>query len=212
MKPALAVCALLLLLGTGRISSAEEIDPAARQVAAAIDAMNVEQHWPAGVHVDWETGVPDGRVESAVGKHTHCSAFVAAAAKRLGIYVLRPPEHGQMLLANAQFDWLAGPGAARGWQPLGGAVEAQHRANRGDFVVAAYKNHRDDKPGHIAIVRPSEKSAAAILAEGPQVTQAGGSNYRSTSLKQGFAGHPAAWRDAEVRYYAHRLPDSATRH
>ena len=25
--------------------------------------------------------------------HTHCSAFTAAAAMRLGIYLLRPPEH-----------------------------------------------------------------------------------------------------------------------
>jgi hypothetical protein len=212
MKLALAVSTLLLLVCTGKISSAEELEPAARQVAAAIDSMNVEQHWPAGVHVNWETGVPDGRIESGMGKHTHCSAFVAAAAKRLGIYVLRPPEHGQMLLANAQFDWLAGAGAGRGWQPLAGAVDAQHRANLGDLVLAAYKNRRDDKPGHIAIVRPSAKSIAAIHSEGPEVTQAGGTNYRSTPLKRGFAGHPAAWRDEEVRYYAHRVPDPAIRH
>lgn len=72
-------------------------------------------------------------------------------------------------------------------------------------MVAAYKNRRDEKPGHIAIVRPSDKNAASIRVEGPQITQAGGTNYRSTSLKQGFAGHPRAWERDEIRYYAHAI-------
>jgi len=181
---------LLLLANMG---VAAEITPAAQRVFVSIDAMNVEQRWPAGEHVLWENGVPDGKPEHGNGKHTHCSAFVAAAAKNLGIYILRPPEHGQVLLANAQYDWLASEGAAKGWQPVRDAIEAQARANRGDFVVAAYRNHHDDKPGHIAIVRPSDKSAAAIRTEGPEITQAGGTNYRDTSLKRGFAGHPSAW-------------------
>jgi hypothetical protein len=169
-----------------------------------IDAMDVEHRWPAGLHVDWETGVPDGRPETAVGKHTHCSAFVAAAAEHLGIYILRPPEHGQILLANAQYDWLAEEGARRGWVPLADALDAQNLANSGYLVVAAYRNHHDDKPGHIAIVRPSDASAAQIERDGPEVTQAGGTNYRSTTLRQGFAGHPAAWERREVRFYAHQ--------
>jgi hypothetical protein len=202
---ALPIWLLMLCLCGGRIAAGEEIAPSALRVAAAIDSMDVEHRWPAGVHVDWETGVPDGQRESNLGKHTHCSAFVAAAAKRLGIYILRPPDHPQTLLANAQYRWLAAAGSAHGWQPVEGAEEAQNRANRGDLVVAAYKNHHDDKPGHIAIVRPSGKNAAAIHAEGPQITQAGGTNYRSTTLVQGFAGHPAAWQDNEVRYYAHTV-------
>jgi hypothetical protein len=116
------------------------------------------------------------------------------------------------LLANAQYDWLARDGAARGWRPLRDAVEAQEQANRGDFVVATYRNHKDDKPGHIAIVRPAAKSSSAVRAEGPQITQAGGTNYRSTSLKQGFAGHPAAWERQEVRFYAHAVGSAAERH
>ena len=70
--------------------------------------------------------------------------------------------------------------------------------------MAVYRNHHDDKPGHIAIVRPSDKSARAIAEEGPQVTQAGGTNYNSTSLVQGFASHPAAWSHNEVRFRACR--------
>jgi len=177
----------------------------ARHLTAVLDSMNVEQLWPAGEHVTWETGVPDGKPEKTEGKHTHCSAFVASVAKRLGVYILRPPEHGQVLLANAQYDWLADEGAAHGWKTLTDAELAQAHANRGDLVVATYRNHRDNKPGHIAIVRPSEKSAHAVAQEGPQIIQAGGINYTSTSLKRGFAGHPAAWSLNEVRYYAHAV-------
>jgi len=181
------------------------------RLASFLDGTRVEELWPAGVHVAWETGVPDGRPEKTPGKHTHCSAFVAAAAKRLGVYILRPPEHGQVLLANAQYDWLAGEGAARGWREVRGGREAQESANRGLLVVATYRNRSDDKPGHIAIVRPSGKSPAQIGAEGPQITQAGGTNYLSTTLRQGFAGHPAAFGRREVRYYAHAVAWGAVR-
>ncbi len=187
-------------------SQAAEESPKARRIAGIVDSLDVESHWPAGVHVHWETGEPDGRPENSSGRHTHCSAFVAAAAKRLGVYILRPPEHPQVLLANAQVDWLdSDEGRNKGWRSVRDGFEAQALANSGSLVVAAYKNHHDDKPGHIAIVRPSNKGEAAILREGPQITQAGGTNYRSTTLVQGFAGHPAAWSRSEVRYYAHEV-------
>lgn len=186
-------------------AAAAPITASAERVAHSIDSLDVEHHWPAGVHVHWESGEPDGRQETTPGKHTHCSAFVAAAAKRVGIYILRPPEHKQILLANAQYDWLADEGAAQGWQPLTDAVDAQRHANQGWFVVATYKNHHDDKPGHIAIVRPSDKDVTSIREEGPQITQAGGTNYRSVPLKVGFAGHPAAWDHQEVRFYTHAV-------
>jgi hypothetical protein len=54
-------------------------------------------------------------------------------------------------------------------------------------------------------VRPSEKDAKAIQDEGPQVTQAGGTNYRSVALREGFAGHPLASTHHEVVYYGHSL-------
>jgi hypothetical protein len=200
-----------LFLGFMGVGAGSEITAPAAHVAAVVDALNVEEHWPAGVHVNWQTGVPDGKPEKTEGKHTHCSAFVASAAKQLGIYILRPPEHGQILLANAQYDWLADEGAGRGWRSLADGVGAQNAANLGFLVVATYRNHHDDKPGHIAIVRPSDKSASAIRAEGPQITQAGGTNYRSTTLKHGFAGHPAAWDKQEVRYYAHAADGAISR-
>jgi hypothetical protein len=180
-----------------------DITPAAQRLAQHIDSLDVEHRWPVGAHVHWETGIPDGRPESGAGKHTHCSAFVAAAAKTAGIYILRPPEHPQLLLANAQFDWLAAEGRARGWTPVANGVDAQRYANQGWFVVAAYKNIHDDKPGHIAIVRPSDKPVSAILQEGPQITQAGTVNYRDVPLRVGFAGHPLAWSRQTIRYFAH---------
>lgn len=184
---------------------ADPISQNGERLANLLDSMNVEQHWPAGVHIAWETGVPDGKEEKSAGKHTHCSAFVASAAKRLGVYILRPPEHGQILLANAQYDWLAGEGGARGWKPVAGATEAQRLANSGSLVVATYHNHSDAKPGHIAIVRPSNKSPTLIEREGPQIAQAGGTNYSSVSLRQGFAGHRAAWEKQEVQFYVHAI-------
>lgn len=183
----------------------DEISPAGRQLAQKLDSFDVEKHWPAHLHVNWETGDPDGKPEKGTGAHTHCSAFVASAAKQLGVYILRPPEHGQVLLANAQNEWLKSEGAAQGWHHLKDGAEAEAAANKGELVVASYHNHHDNKPGHIAIVRPSTKSAEAIASEGPDMVQAGGHNYNVVSAKKGFAGHPAAWRDNEIEYYAHDL-------
>jgi hypothetical protein len=199
------LAAVLMLCGS-LAAHATPVSSAAQRLIETVDALDVEHHWPAGVHVNWQTGEPDGHEERTPGKHTHCSAFVASAAKHLNIYILRPPEHGQILLANAQFEWLANEGATQGWRSVSGPVAAQAEANEGRFVVATYRNHNDDKPGHIVIVRPMDKSDSAIRAEGPQITQAGGTNYRSTSLQNGFSGHPAAWGRGEVRYYSHDVP------
>jgi hypothetical protein len=206
LRAATAFCALVVLLAfAGAARPADTITPQAQAMIKALDAMGVESEWIAGEHVYWDSGLPTGVPETSPGKHTHCSAFVAAAAKTLGIYILRPPAHGQKLLANAQNEWLAEQGAANGWVKLAAADEAQAAANRGLLVVASYHNHHDDRPGHIAIVRPGNKTAEQIAAEGPDVIQAGSVNRTSISLRDGFAGHPAAWRDHEVVYYAHEV-------
>jgi hypothetical protein len=183
----------------------ETVSPRGEQLAARLDAMGVESKWIAGEHVDWRSGRPDGQPVSATGRHTHCSAFVAAAAEQLGVHILRPPEHGQALLANAQFEWLGEEGAAEGWRPLPDGAAAQAAANAGQLVVATYESHFADKPGHIAIVKPAARSDAEIAAEGPLVIQAGTVNSDAIPLRAGFAGHPTAWGRQEVRYYAHRI-------
>ncbi len=225
-------------------SSVETLAPQALRLSQFLDRLDVEDHWIAGQHIDWQTGDPDGRGEALPGRHTHCSAFVAAAAARLGIYILRPPEHGQVLLANAQNEWLPGPGRNGGWRQLPDpldhdvfrskrsqdinvidcnevehdvtqktvptfwhhALAAQQSANASLFVVASYRNHVDTKPGHIAIVRPSRKPDRQVADEGPDVIQAGTTNATRTSLRDGFAGHPHAWNDSEVDYFAHEIP------
>jgi len=188
-------------------ADAPVISEKARALSKFFDSLKVETLWIAGAHINWFTGEPDGVAETMAGQHTHCSAFAASVAKRLGIYILRPPEHKQALLANAQFEWLSGnEGVAQGWMAVAGAIAAQVAANAGQLVVVVYRNHHEDKPGHVAIVRPSLKSVAQIAAEGPDITQAGSKNYSVTSVKLGFAGHPAAWGKGEARYFAHEIP------
>jgi hypothetical protein len=201
MRKLVFAAALVAAPAIGFAADVTTVSPQGQKLAQALDSMGVEGKWIAGAHIDWETGLPDGRPERMPGRHTHCSAFVAAFAKRLGIYILRPPEHGQVLLANAQNEWLAGEGAAAGWRPISSALEAQTLAN------ASYHNHRDDKPGHIAIVRPAATNPEAIAAVGPMVIQAGTVNSASIPAKDGFAGHIRAWRDNEIDYYAHAVAD-----
>jgi hypothetical protein len=182
------------------------ITPAGERLADTFDNMNVESLWLAGEHVNWETGEPDKSADyEGPGNHSHCSAFAAAAAMRLGVYLLRPPEHEQLLLANAQADWLASEaGAQGGWRSVADMREAQRLANQGYLVLALYRNPNPHVPGHIAIVRPSEKSAAALEVNGPEMIQAGERNYTKISARVGFEHHPGAWPNG-IRYYAHAI-------
>jgi hypothetical protein len=184
------------------------ISAAGARMVAFLDASGVDRLWLAGYRVEWDTGSPISRWTDT-SQHTHCSAFAASASMRLGVYLLRPPEHTSTLLANAQMGWLRTPAAAaRGWQPVPDVTAAQTRANRGDLVLAAFENPDPDRPGHIAIVRPSDIDAATLLARGPFVTQAGGHNWLSVPLAAGFANHKTAWRPGaggDVRFFAHTI-------
>ncbi len=203
---------LLLLLPAQGIHAAShrpwcgEITSAGQQLATVLDGMNVEALWIANQHVNWETGEPDrGAAYEGPGKHTHCSAFAAAAAKHLGVYLLRPPEHGQLLLANAQAQWLSSAQAAsEGWRPVTRVEAAQTEANRGNLVVVVFANPDQHEPGHVAILRPSEKSLMALERNGPDIIQAGTHNHTRTVVRVGFENHPGAWPDG-VRYYMHLL-------
>jgi hypothetical protein len=206
----LAAATLLAALPSGAFASpcCGPITPGGVRLTAFLDATGVDHLWLPGDKVHWETGVTIS-VWDDDKAHTHCSAFVASAAKRLGIYVLRPPEHSALLLANAQMGWLRSPDAATaGWRPLGDVLEAQRRANQGELVVAAFENPDPDKSGHIAILRPSDIDRATLLSDGPFVTQAGGHNALSVPLAKGFANHHSAWRGdgtGAVRFFAHNI-------
>jgi hypothetical protein len=200
-------CAAQASAGRERIPCCGPITPAGVRLASTLDGMNVESLWLAHEHVNWETGEPDrGADYEGPGNHTHCSAFAAAAAKRLGVYLLRPPEHGQALLANAQADWLASQAAAKaGWRSVSTMQHAQRLANEGGLVLVLYPNPDKHVPGHIAIVRPSEKSPKALDENGPEIIQAGEHNHARTNVRTGFENHPGAWPRG-VLYFTHVLP------
>ena len=183
------------------------VTPAGAELARFLDGSGVEQRWLPGWRVDWQTGEALGRWAPGSGPHTHCSAFAASLSAQLDIYLLRPPEHGQRLLANAQAQWLdSHAGRAAGWTAVAGAAAAQTAANRGELVLAVFANPDPRRAGHIAIVRPGYRSAEALREAGPLVTQAGARNALAIPLAQGFGGHPGAWLPEDagaVRYYAH---------
>ncbi|MBX6312263.1 MAG: hypothetical protein IRY99_04990, partial [Isosphaeraceae bacterium] len=187
----------LLLLCWAALAPADAISPAGERLARVLDGMGVEQLWQPGQPINWRTGAFDPRSRQHA---THCSAFVAAACDRMGVYILRPPEHGQTFLANAQNEWLKQVGPRMGWWRVGSPVEAQRLANRGYLVVVSYRNPNPHKPGHIALVRPSDKTPQQIEEEGPQIIQAGARNASSISLRLGFAHHPHAWEGRGVEF------------
>jgi hypothetical protein len=208
-----AAVSMVALLATLAVH-AGEITPAGKKLGEILDSMKVEQHWLAGQHVNWLTGeakTNGSAGEVTKGGSTHCSAFAAAAADKLGIYLLHPPEHSDLLLASAQQDWLGGAGASRGWAAVKSPIEAQELANRGQLVLVTFKSPDPKKPGHIAIVRPSDKSETEILAEGPQVVQAGRFNHNSTSAKEGFKVHVGAFEENQLRYFVHTVTLAASK-
>ncbi len=189
--------------------------PEGLRLAALLDSMNVEALWQRGYHIDWRTGVSEGPPETKPGSHTHCSAFAAAVAERLGIYLLRPPEHGQNWLANAQEQWLNSP-AAIGWRRVGrlsdpgASRRAVALANQGKLVIAIYFqppletiSGPKELSGHAAIIRPSNKSPELIESEGPDEIQAGMTNHRVVALRDGFRSHKEAWATGAIEYFWH---------
>jgi hypothetical protein len=190
-----------------------------------LDGLPIETEWIAGHHVVWQTGQQDGPAGEGFENHTHCSAFVAAVALYLDIYVLRPPHHTQELLANSQMDWFAGnsfPGptaSQSGWRTLGkagapgGVEEAVTAANTGKLVIAGYRQPPVDghqRSGHIVLVRPQDppSTPAATL-----VTMAGHRNWREIRVENAFASHPGAWPD-KIGFFVRDTdlePDTAER-
>jgi hypothetical protein len=208
----LAPLLLLAVIGFGRATHAQPccgpISAEGQRLTSFLDTSGVDHLWIAGWHVDWRTGAIDRPEPGGPEAKTHCSAFVAAMAERLRAYILRPPEHPQKLLANAQMGWLVHNGAGSGWQVVAGPVEAQTLANAGMLVVAAYENPNPHRPGHVAIIRPSLKSLDELQHDGPQETQAGATNALSTTIAVGFRHHAGAWKPGgagTIRYYAHAV-------
>ncbi len=185
-----------------------------------LDGSHVETRWIAGYHVIWQTGQRNGPGQGDPAHHTHCSAYAAAVALDLDIYLLRPPHHGQVRLANAQVEWLGGSGnysgplaSESGWSALGNSGSdgvlnnAVAAANAGKLVLGGYFQPPTTGPsgeviqgaGHMVVVRPQDGSFAG---HGPQVVSAGVKNYLSISMKEAFGDHPLAWPD-HIQLFVH---------
>jgi hypothetical protein len=194
----------LLLLTAAVYGQDAVVSDRGEQLKKAYLAMDVEHLWQSGAHVDWQTGQPDDPTATH-GVKTHCSAFVAAACERLGIYILRPPQHRQELLANAQYDWLASPEAVeKGWHRLSGRdiyYRAQDYANKGYVVAVTYKNTDAHEPGHIALVMPARITAEELAADGPKVIMASTHNYNFISVHNGFKHHITTWPEPAILFY-----------
>jgi len=194
-----------------------------QELSKFFDGLQVDKKWlPSVAKIDWQTGELNTKKDEpatdpkdknqqpapAIDKklHTHCSSFVAATCARLGIYILRPPEHSTVLLSNAQYDWLLEKGSEKGWNQVLLPTEAQELSNQGNLVVAVWKNPDMQKPGHIAIVRPCAKNDSQIATEGPDIIQAGIKNYVNTTLKEGFKSHKGAFENSEILFFSNEIP------
>ena len=216
MKSLVTFVLALLLPLTALAGSADStpccgtISPAGQKLLQTLNASNVENLWLAHLHVNWETGEADRPGDTEYHeKSTHCSSYAAAMGERLGVYMLRPPAHSAKFLASAQAQWFQSPdGVAQGWHAVAQAQDAQRLANGGELVVVVYQSPNPEKPGHIAVIRPSLKSLASLEQEGPETTQAGKHNHLDWNVRDGFKGHPGAWPEG-VRYFAHAVSVAA---
>jgi hypothetical protein len=201
---------VILFLAALSLCNAQDtlrVDSAGIKLKNFYTGLNVENLWIAGHHINWETGLPNDS-GAKEGVRTHCSAFAAAACERLNIYILHPPQHGQVLLANAQFEWLkAGEAYRDGWRQISDTNEyviysrAQEYANKGYVVVAVVQNPDEHKPGHIAFILPGDITQEKLKEEGPGVIMASAHNYNYIPLKRGFKSHITGWPEKSILFY-----------
>ena len=97
-----------------------DITSAGNTLDLTLDDMNVDSLWQAGQYVYWQTGItmpaPPQEFEG-YEKDTHCSAFAAAAALRLGVPLLHPnppPQAGSRDSSRQPAGGLAPKPALRG--------------------------------------------------------------------------------------------------
>jgi len=177
----------------------------AQRVLKVLDDSDVEHLWLKDHTIQWDTGASLGPIIH--DSDTHCSAYTAAMAYRVGVYMPRPPQYRQNRLVDAQLDYFnSSTGRHDGWHKVDTPEQAQALANMGKLVIVGFHgtiNQYDHIIGHTAVVRPSNRTEDQIQQSGPQISQAGWRNHRSTTVGVGFKRHP---KD-ELQYFAHDIPD-----
>ena len=68
-----------------------ELSPGGTRLRDYIDGLQIEANWIARNHIVWQTGQKNGTSGVGQESHTHCSAFTAAVALYLDIYLIRRP-------------------------------------------------------------------------------------------------------------------------
>ncbi|XVN40872.1 MAG: hypothetical protein RCO49_09125 [Rickettsia endosymbiont of Argas persicus] len=212
------VLIIACLLGVNITAQAENISETAKKNLEIINSLNVEKKWQKGNVINCRTGETlleeTEKYDSPKLKRlSHCSCFAYAASKALGLpnkSLLPHPEGDKEFipaLSNKQAEWLETEGVKNGWSYIKtenrdeGFIQAQKFANQGHFVVSVYKNANPRRAGHIAVVIPSSKDIEKIKLEGPDIAQAGTSNFSSGSLKKGFRNKKDAFKDNEIKFY-----------
>jgi hypothetical protein len=100
------------------------ISEGGERLRAFLDGTHVETEWIANYHVVWQTGQRNGPAQGDPAHHTHCSAYVAAAALYLDIYILSHPIMGNCIWRTRKSTGWAALGVTRALRPRrpGGAV------------------------------------------------------------------------------------------
>lgn len=191
---------IVCLLGINITAQAENMSETAKKNLEIINSLNVERKWQKGSVINCKTGETlleeTEKYDSPKLKRlSHCSCFAYAASKALGLpnkSLLPHPEGDKEFvpaLSNKQAEWLETEGVKNGWSYIktanrdDGFVQAQKFANQGHFVVSVYKNANPQKEqGILQLLFQVVK----IKLEGPDIAQAGTSNFSSGSLKKGF--------------------------
>jgi LysM repeat protein len=129
--------------------------------------------------------------------NTYCNIYAWDATRAMGAEIPhwvdrngRPAAVGASgaheLDANGLNSWLNNHGGSNGWRKVS-ASEAQDAANLGQPSVASWRN--PGGIGHVAMVRPGE-----VTSRGPAIAQAGGSNFNSGHVADGFGSRqPEYW-------------------
>eukprot|EP00887_Chlorella_sp_A99_P005527 scaffold1.g5527.t1 len=115
--------------------AAQTVTPKGVALASFIDSLHVDTRWQAKEHISWFSGLPNSP-GATIEVATHCSAFAASVAERLGVYLLRPPQHSQGLLASDQVGSIGWVGHAAVVRPYA-QMSLQTLLARGPRVAQA---------------------------------------------------------------------------
>lgn len=127
---------------------------------------------------------------------TYCNIFVMDATAKLGAPIPEfvRDQYGNVnyLDANEMQGWLVAEGPKQGWREVS-AAEAQRLANQGNPAVATWGN--PGGIGHMAMVRSGPDTVGQY---GPQIAQAGATNFSNGTAAEGFGEHLG-----QIRYFVH---------